>query len=270
MIQAPLGIFAAVAGTHNEDSNGCGEACFLTDFVVSSFEPVIVPLPPPAQRVGDSGLPAEADLAMMPIALSIMNPWAHDHVDGTLQPLAQNLKICRSVACPRVIPAAHEIYGDVLVTFWEVDDVVLLPVRIVYSVAHGFYQPLFILGSQAQGSGAFSQRKVSQIMKAILGHLSQCRSSIWISGSTRSSAGVQQDPIPEAKLKGSSVAHTGIAKIRHGVDRNDCLQIGTILHGHGVLRASKIRGANHADLLVGPGLLADPGRSVIAVPAVIR
>src|SRR5690606_42148304 len=99
MIQAPLGIFAAVAGTHNEDSNGCGDGFFLTDFVVSSFEPVIVPLPPPAQRVGDSGLPAEADLAMMQIALGIMNQWAHEHFDETLQPLAENLKITRNLAC---------------------------------------------------------------------------------------------------------------------------------------------------------------------------
>src|SRR5687767_1215174 len=85
VVQEPLVRLPAVARPHDKEPHWRRERRRLADGIVQPLQPVVVPLQPPGQRIGDACLPAETDLAVGRTALRVVYPGTHDEVDGTLQ-----------------------------------------------------------------------------------------------------------------------------------------------------------------------------------------
>ena len=78
-----------------------------------------------------------------------------------------------------------------------------------------------------------------------------------------------EDPVEETQFERSPVAHAEVSGVCHRVDRDQCLQTGRIAFGHGVLRATHVRSADHGEAAVAPGLLHEPLGGVVAVVHVV-
>ena len=137
-----------------------------SDAVVDPLEPVVVPFELPGARIGDCRRAAEADLAVCRCTLSVVNPGAHDQIDGPFDLAVQRDEVGDRVAGPRVVPAADQIDRNVLIAVGVIEDVVLLPKVVVDSVTQRLDEPVFIFGNVLKRSRSATQRQLEQIVAA--------------------------------------------------------------------------------------------------------
>ena len=134
---------------------------------------------------------------------------------------------------------------------------------------HGGEEPRFVLRRQMERRLARLKRKLREIAQPSIAHLLELHARRRIArGSAPLRRSVQENPIEHPELERAGVAHTGVTGIGGSVERNDRLQVFAPLEGDSVLCPSLVRSPEHADLAVGPRLLADPVACVSAVVSI--
>ena len=83
MIEFAVLVSGTVAGAHHKNADRRFKGSSGPHTVIDAFEPVVVPLLPPAQGISDGGFFTEVDLTVRMRTLPSVNPGPHDHIHGT-------------------------------------------------------------------------------------------------------------------------------------------------------------------------------------------
>ena len=202
-----------------------------------------------------------------------MCPRSHNQTDRPLLGLRESDVIqVRGLRAPGVIPAAHEVDGDVLVLRHVGRHVraAVLPEIVVVAVTHGFDEPGLVVRRELERRHAAPERQALRVFADLLAEPHEGLADARVARRMRALRQAEvEDPVQPAQLEGAVVPDAVPAVVRHGVHRNHGLEIRWVREGQRVLRAAGVRRPDRADAAVRPRLLADPLRGVEPVVPVV-
>ena len=263
----PLGRLRLASSPHDKDLHWR----FLFHAVFDVLQPAVVPAQAKLQTV-DRGCRPEIRLPVRRTGVLAVNPRAQDHLLGGLLGLRQCHITHGRLARPGIVPAADQIHRNVFVVLNLIDDAKprLLPIGVVFPVAHGPHQPLFVFGGQADRGHPLAQREAEQILAQILSCFFEDRARSGVSRGTAARGRADgEDPVHEAQLEGAAVAHAEITGVCHRVGGDHGLEAGRARQGERMLRASGIRSPDRGEAAIAPRLRDNPLRRVVTIGRVV-